>query len=277
MINGNPYKQLPEVPTENFDEYWNELEAASDNPLPYVKALPGQVTAEIDNEILQAATLNVEYTITIRDKSELDYQYTEDQDYYYYGINGQNEMSTVIRKVVDYMDDDLEYDEKTNGLLGWKKVTPEELHKWEYDTDNNNSITKQLISDDVYNAIKQGGYTTAVTEQFYKNGQGIGVGKVASMKICGSKVLTTSENGTTVKNHVEIIETMGIRSIKSSIPGNYNPTTEGPNEPDDDMTSVIITPPTGLLENKIFIVSGIAIILSILAGGIYLIKKKVLE
>ena len=277
LINGNPYKQLPEVPTENFDEYWNELEAASDNPLPYVKALPGQVTAEIDNEILQAATLNVEYTITIRDKSELDYQYTEDQDYYYYGINGQNEMSTVIRKVVDYMDDDLEYDEKTNGLLGWKKVTPEELHKWEYDTDNNNSITKQLISDDVYNAIKQGGYTTAVTEQFYKNGQGIGVGKVASMKICGSKVLTTSENGTTVKNHVEIIETMGIRSIKSSIPGNYNPTTEGPNEPDDDMTSVIITPPTGLLENKIFIVSGIAIILSILAGGIYLIKKKVLE
>ncbi len=272
LINGNPYKQLPEDVT-NIDEYWNNLEGASENPLPYVKALPGQVVAEIDNEILQGATLNVEYTISIRNKSEIDYIYKNNQDYYYYGKNGQEKNNTAIRKVVDYMDDSLSYDDQRNSSMGWQKVNASDLYNWTKDQDNN---SKQLITEDVKKAVEKGGYVVAVTEYFYQSGQNIEPGSIGSVKIYGSKVLSTSEKGISVENHAEIIETMGVRTIKNSTPGNYNPSTRKPDEPDDDMTSLVITPPTGLTDNKIFIISLSLIIFITLAGGVYFIKKKVL-
>ena len=272
LINGNPYKQLPEDVT-NIDEYWNNLESASENPLPYVKALPGQVVAEIDNEILQGATLNVEYTISIRNKSEMDYLYKNNQDYYYYGKNGQEKNNTAIRKVVDYMDDSLSYDDQRNSSMGWQKVNASDLYNWTKDQDNN---SKQLITEDVKKAVEKGGYVVAVTEYFYQSGQNIEPGSIGSVKIYGSKVLSTSEKGISVENHAEIIETMGVRTIRNSTPGNYNPSTRKPDEPDDDMTSLVITPPTGLTDNKIFIISLSLIIFITLAGGVYFIKKKVL-
>ena len=272
IINGNGYKQLPE--NTNVDEYWNNIESPSDNPLPYTKALPGQMVAELDNEILQGATINVEYTISIRNKSEKDYKYNESQDYYYYGKNGKDETGTIVRKIVDYMDDGLVYDEQQNAALGWTKVQASELYKWTKDSDNNNN-NKQLISKEVRDAVKNG-YTIAVTEHFYQGGNQIAAGKVGSIKIYGSKLISTSEKGTDVKNHAEIIETMGMRAIKGATPGNYNPKTRTPNELDSDMTSLVITPPTGLTENKTVIVVTIVISMIVLAGGIYLIKRKVL-
>ena len=68
---------------------------------------------------------------------------------------------------------------------------------------------------------------------------------------------------------------MGIRTIKGAIPGNYNPKEEKPNEPDDDMTRLIITGPTGLTDNKAFVIAVAATALLVLASGIYIIKKKI--
>ena len=263
LINGNPYKQFVENEID-----WKNIEASSDNPLPYVKALPSRVAAEIDNEIMQSAKLNIEYTISIRNNSELDYDYIDDQNYYYYGNNGTKQIKVAIKKVVDYMENGLVYDEEKNG--DWTKVTPSELLS--YTEDGGDS--KQLIANNVYNDIKQG-YTISITKAFYDNR--IEVGKVASTKIYGSKVLSTSENGINVLNHAEIIETMGIRSIKDSTPGNYNPTkAEETHEPDDDKTLLTITGPTGLTDNKTYIILITATALLVLAGGVYIIKKKVI-
>ena len=269
LINGNPYMQLPEG-AHNVDEYWDSLEKTSDNPLPYVKALTGQVITEIDNEILQGATLNVEYTISIRNNSEIDYEYKQYQDYYYYGkkSNNQGEISAAIRKVVDYMEDSLVYDDEQNSAE-WKTVKSSELINW-----NEDGVNKKLVSDNVEKAIRQG-YVIAVTEYFYTHK--IEAGQIGSIKIYGNKILATSEKGIDVKNHAEIIETIGVRTIKGSTPGNYNPNEMSPHEPDDDMTSLVITPPTGLKDNKIFIISASVIAMTILAGGVYVIKKKVLE
>ena len=180
------------------------------------------------------------------------------------------------------MDDDLIYDDKANAALGWKKVTADDLINWKED-----GVTKQLIaksgdkigekSYNVYDGVKTG-YTIGVTENFYNEANVIGVGQATSIKIYGSKLVSTSEKGFTAENHAEIIETTGIRTLISSIPGNYNPSENGskPNEPDDDKTILTITPPTGLMNNKIFIISVTTISLIILAGGVYFIKKKVL-
>ena len=262
LINGNPYKQFVEGETD-----WKNIEASSDNPLPYVKALPSHVAAEIDNEIIQSAKLNIEYTISIKNNSELDYDYIEDQNYYYYGNNGTKQIKVAIKKVVDYMENGLVYDEEKNE--DWTKVTPSELLSYTKDGGD----PKQLIANNVYDDIKQG-YTISITKAFYDNG--IEVGKVASTKIYGSKVLSSSEKGINVENHAEIIETMGIRTIKNSIPGNYNPKEGKPDEPDDDKTLLTITGPTGLTDNKTYVILITATALLVLAGGVYIIKKKVI-
>ena len=262
LINGNPYKQFVEGETD-----WKNIEASSDNHLPYVKALPSHVAAEIDNEIIQSAKLNIEYTISIKNNSELDYDYIEDQNYYYYGNNGTKQIKVAIKKVVDYMENGLVYDEEKNE--DWTKVTPNELLSYTKDGGDH----KQLIANNVYDDIKQG-YTISITKAFYDNG--IEVGKVASTKIYGSKVLSSSEKGINVENHAEIIETMGIRTIKNSIPGNYNPKEGKPDEPDDDMTLLTITGPTGLTDNKTYVILITATALLVLAGGVYIIKKKVI-
>ena len=284
LVDGNPYLQSVNLPID-LDEYWNNLEKTptADKALPYTKALPGDVNVEIDNELLQGIQVSVEYTITIRNKSEKDYKYTDSHDYYYYGINGKDEITTAIRKVVDYMDDSLNYDDDSNKSQGWMKVTADDLKNWKDDGED----PKQLIalpgdkigdkSYNVYDGIKKG-YTIGVTEAFYNGGNGIGVGKSASVKIYGKRLISTSETGFLAQNHAEIIETMGIRTLTNSIPGNYNPSESGglPDEPDDDKTKLTITPPTGLTDNKIFVISMTAIILVVLASGIVVIKKKVL-
>ena len=144
--------------------------------------------------------------------------------------------------------------------------------------ENNKNKEKQLISDDVNETVKQG-YVIAVTEYFYTHR--IEVGEIGTIKIYGNKVLSSSERGIDVRNHTEIIETNGTRSIKGSILGNYNPNLDpkkfGPHEQDDDMTSLVITPPTGLMDNKVLIISVLVISMIVLVGGICFIKKKIIE
>ena len=98
------------------------------------------------------------------------------------------------------------------------------------------------------------------------------------IQIYGSKLLASNENGIGASNHVEIVETA--RKIYGATPGNYDPKTATPNKPyesDDDMTRVNITPPTGLTDNRTFIISLAAIVLVVVVGEIYFIKKKVLK
>ena len=277
LISGNPYLQT--VTSENDN--------SGSSKLLYTKALPGEVSIEIDNEILQGAQISIEYTISIKNKSEKDYQYTEDKDYYYYGTNGKNEVTGAIKKVVDYMESDLVYDDSANNDIGWQKVTAEDLLDWKENKESTEQ-GKQLIakagdqingtSYNVYDGIRDGKYTISVTEAFNKNENKIKVGETSSIKLYGSKLLSTNTNGFNATNHTEIIEIVGVRSPENSIPGNYNPSNNGgmPDEPDDDKTKIVITPPTGLAGNRVFIISTITISLIILAGGVYFIKKKVL-
>ena len=62
------------------------------------------------------------------------------------------------------------------------------------------------------------------------------------------------------------------------IPGNFNPSTNKPKEPDGDTSEeIIILPPTGITDNTItYIILGISM-LGILTSGIILIKRFVLK
>ena len=248
--------------------------------LPYVKALPGMVYAEIDNELIQGATLELEYTITIINDSELDYEYRYNKntnknkkttaEYYYYGTNNEQakEISAQIRKVVDYMESDLVYDTEKNKDV-WKVVVADDLKNYSED-----GVEKRLIADNVAEDLKEG-YTISITEYFYN--KNIPIGGKLSTNIYASKLLSTKADGISAKNHAEIIQIYGGRNILNSTPGNYDPVTEQKNEQDNSMTSLVINPPTGLKDNIIIYIVAGGIGLVILAVGVYIIRKKVIN
>ena len=91
-----------------------------------------------------------------------------------------------------------------------------------------------------------------------------------------SRQLSTTTDDLTYENDIEIIQLRGRKTV-DSIPGNYDPTTNTPNEPDDDVVEVTITGPTG--ENRQYIIYGIIGIstLVIIGVGIVIIKKRVLK
>ena len=273
IINGNPYQQIPDA--EVYKE-WKNLESAAkgENALPYTKALPSQVVAEIDNEIIQGAKLELEFTISLKNDSEKDFEYKNDSRYYYYGTitDGLQPIKTSVKKVVDYMQDDLIYDTKKNEQLGWKNVTADELYSYTEET----GLSKQLISDETKKDVEKG-YIISINTKF--GDMHLNSGDAASIRIYGSKLLSSKESGIGASNHVEIIETS--RKMFDVTPGNYNPK-KSPlapqnNEKDSSYTSVSITPPTGQTDNKIFIISILGASLIALAGGVYFIKKKVLK
>ena len=228
--------------------------------------------AEIDNELIQGATLELEYTISLKNDSEIDYEYNPDPNYYYYGKENGQPLTSVVKKVVDYMEDDIVYDEEKNSGE-WTKVTAENLSAWD-----DNGTVKKLVSDvkvnnkeSVAESIKSG-YIISMTEKFAD--MSLKPGEVASVKIYAGKLLSSNEKGFAADNHVEIVETK--RKLVGVTPGNYNPKTLKQDETDNSHTRISVTPPTGLTDNKIFVISMTSVILVVLAGGIYLIKKNVL-
>ena len=98
------------------------------------------------------------------------------------------------------------------------------------------------------------------------------------MELISSRLLSKNDE-IILSNKTEIIEIdkPGGRP-PIPIPGNFDPSTNEPKEPDGDTSEeIIIIPPTGLSRDKmIYIILGIST-LGILTSGIILIKKFVLK
>lgn len=229
-----------------------------DSTMQNVKTgLDGLVSAEIEAKLLQSATLNVEYTITIKNNSEKDYL---EPDYYYYGKNGKTETTTRVKQVVDYMEKTMVIDE-TKLDESWTIKTATDLYN-----------TEGVINEDVYNELKSENYYILTTNAF----ENVTSGEEKSIKLYASKTLAVSDT-IEEQNHVEVIELTGKRRIKESIPGNYNPATSNPDELDNDKVELVITPPTGTTVNYIIYIIAIAATFTILIVGTLFIKKKIIK
>lgn len=228
--------------------------------MQYVKTgLDGLVSAEIEPKLLQGAQLNLEYTITVSNNSNKDYLET---DYYYYGKNGKTEITPKVRKVVDYLDSTMALDTTKNGAI-WEEKTADDLY---------NTETKEgLVSEEVYNELKSGNYHILVSEVF----EDVGSGNQKSITLYATKVLSSTDS-INEDNRVEIIELTGKRTVKESIPGDYNPTNV-PDEQDSDKVKIQITQPTGTTVNYIVYIISVVATFAILVSGIVIIKKKVVK
>ena len=98
--------------------------------------------SEIESKLLQGAQLNLEYTITVVNNSEVDFA---EEDYYYYGRNGITKVEPKAKTVVDYMDATMKID--LDSSTDWTIVQANDLY-----SDDGNDLN-DFVSKEVYEEL----------------------------------------------------------------------------------------------------------------------------
>ncbi len=216
----------------------------------------GLVRVELDNEMMQGATLEVGYEFIATNNSELDYL---SENFYKYGIVEGDVVKISATGIIDYLDKDWAFNNEANPEWQVKKLDD----------------VKDLLAEDVYqNETSTINDKTILYTDALKDTQ-IEPTASANVMLNVSRILSSSEEDISYDNETEMVEvdkTGGADLV--STPGNYIPGT-GDKETDEDMAeTVIITPPTGTNTAVIVGITVGVIALIALAVGIVVIKKK---
>ena len=231
----------------------------------------GQLKIEIDQEIIQGATLEVEYGLKVRNISEVEYQ---TQDFYMYGEGyGEDETKLVTLepdRIIDYLDKNMATDSE-NDAEGWEYIDNSTINKWINDD--------RLLSEDIKDNPEAGKVlTTEGLKDTVLKPIGSESETTASILLKGYRLLSNNDEDF-LENNAEIIQVTRNNGGASLIttPGNYVPSNSDTYEEDDAMSqNITVTPPTGLISDYIAYVTLAISSLGILISGIILIKKYVL-
>lgn len=233
--------------------------------IPYTVYLPrtntkeGAIKIEIDQELIEGAKLDVIYEITIKNVSEIEYI---SEEYYKFG-KPKGSSPKLTASIIDYLDESLIITDKETSDK-WEKLSLNEKKEL-FENGNLDKDLKEYIE-------KLRNIQTYISEK------ALAVNEETKVELISSRLLSKNDE-IILSNKTEIIEiekTGGRPPIP--IPGNFDPSTNEPKEPDGDTSEeIIILPPTGLSENTmIYIILGIST-LGILTSGIILIKRFVLR
>ena len=229
------------------------------NPRQYTD--PGTVKIEIDNELIQGATLEVKYRYKVENISEIDYT---DERYYSFGTGGRTPITLSPSLMVDYLDKDY----ASNGSSEWQVVQ----------NPKQDLVERGLLANELQDNYLKNGLATVLTTNRL-SGTNMKVGDInRDLELEESKLLSSNDE-ILLNNDVEIITTeKNGGSTIETVPGNYNPVDGGTSEEDDSRAQhIIIVPPTGLSTYYIeYTILGLSC-LGILVAGIVLIKKFVLK
>ena len=263
---------------------------------PSANASPknGMIKAEIDNELIQGATVEIKYEIKVQNNSEIDY---DSERYYCYGEKvGEEIVKIKASGVYDYLDNTMiandentEWETKTiekyNEEVGKSTVIEEYLHKYQSSSTDASGNTEIRIGyeqfKEQYNeAIKEWtleNYTTARKRRLADktilhnaNLEGeIAPGDSKQASLTASKILTNTDE-IELNNDIEITETTRNTRTGRKVTPKYTSLY-------DRGETVTITTPTG--ENKNYILITIVAIsfFVILGTGVVFIKKKILK
>lgn len=223
----------------------------------------------MDEELMQGATVEIEYKFTIINQSEKDYAVTtQDVGPYYTAVTaGWTPITTQVNHIIDYVDSELVFDIDGN--------------QWDVSNDPNTLKNNGLIDSNVKNAINNLKNNQELnTILISKNGAipALKPGETAELSLKLAKVISVQEDEMRYLNVGEIIQytnQVGRRDNQST-PGNYNPQTEQ-NQTEKDTgraNSFSIRVPEGQTRYYYLLGIGIAVILT---TGIILIKKKILK
>ena len=233
--------------------------------IPESEGSNGQLKFEIDSDIVQGARLEIEYGLTVTNKSELEYI---NEEFYHYG-EGQIRSQLVTlnaTNVIDYLDNNIATDMSKNA--SWTVMQDNEARIKLIDEQKLLENTEEMKS------LLEGTSKIVLTDELSEKLQPL---DSKTIGLIGYKLLSVNDE-TILENNAEIIQvekTGGSTLITK--PGNYIPNVSA-SEMDDDKSEIVsVIPPTGLEINDIaYIILAISS-LGILVAGIILIKKLVLR
>ena len=306
----------------------------------------------VDEEILQGTTIEIGYKLNVLNVGDVDYTSNilanitslreEDKlariadainninganeykvgeylgSYYYTGEVSESDavVKTKVRQLVDYIDNDGEFEPEFNGNKdhSWKTTSSMELQGYGYNDERildfevtainelYDDHNKAYISDDNKNLVLSvddiGNDTDTLNNNGLEadlvpinlNGNNEGDNRFNSeIDLTVTKVVSAQEDADNLAydNIAEIVKfenSVGRRDI-TSIPGNSNPKktgefSEGLSERDSSATEIVtFTPPQGIEEQSVLtnqVLIAVVMALGIAAVGIVVIKKKVL-
>lgn len=252
----------------------------------------GQIKAEIDNELIQGATVEIKYEIKVQNNSEIDY---DSKGYYCYGEKGEEIVKIKASGVYDYLDNTMiandentEWETKTIVNYNEKVSKPtimEEYFKYQsssIDSSGNTEIRVwyEEFKEQYATAIKNWNITEIKEARKKKladktilhnaNLEGeIAPGDSKQASLTASKILTNTDE-IELNNDIEITEATRNKRTGRKVTPKYTSLY-------DRGETVTITTPTG--ENKNYILITIVAIsfFVILGTGIVFIKKKILK
>ena len=217
--------------------------------------IDGQVKVEMDNELIEGATIETTYEIKVKNIGELDYT---SENYYYYGNKTGAELVKVsVTELIDYLD-------------GRLAIVPSEDWK-ETDIEYLNKVNASQKDDEEYiNSTR-----TYLTEKLSKE---LAPGDTNSVEIHTSKLLTSTDDNT-FNNKCEITEVTknGGFSIGTPVQVSWNEDKSKFSFNEENSEAIEILPSTGEDRNYVLpTVIGIAS-LAIIGLGALGIKKFVIK
>lgn len=251
----------------------------------------GQIKAEIDNELIQGATVEIKYEIKVQNNSEIDY---DSEGYYCYGEKGGEIVKIKASGVYDYLDNTMiANDENTewetikdyNEKVSKPTVIEEYLHKYQSSSTDASGNTEIRIGyekfeeqyseaignwriENIITARKKRLADKTILHNANLEGE-IAPGEFNMASLTASKILTNTDE-IELNNDVEITEVTRTAKTGRKVTPKYTSLY-------DRGETVTITTPTG--ENKNYILITIVAIsfFVILGTGIVFIKKKILK
>ncbi len=259
----------------------------------------GFVRAEIDNELIQGAKIEIEYTIKVKNKGEVDY---DSENYYRYGKEEGN-IVKMQADVYDYLDSEMDLTDENPE--NWKEVE-NYTDRIQYET----IVSKKEVVDTMLESFFKEGteqqpdgsikyvyemgqdITTKLIEEWYTRvtqtktvrqvkldgkkvfekeelKEALAPGNEHVVKLNASKILSNTEE-IDLNNDVEITditreqETGTVPKIVTS-------------HIYDRAEVVTVTPPTGENQNYMLPIIIAVTACIVLGGGVFIIKKKILS
>ena len=230
----------------------------------------GLLRFEMDDEIMQGASVELTYALVITNTSEVDYV---DEDFYNFGTipnNNEGIVTITPSKIVDYLDNE------------WEFKTSQNEYNWKSDG-TGFELADEVKDSEGYSSSKVFFTDYCDNKDEWELDPITNTSKSVLLNV--SKILSSAED-ITLDNEAEIVEITkpGGSDIEDDItPGNYPPGLEEEDritisEKDDDKAPTFsVTSNTGENRNYVLPITIIITSLMVLIGGIVFIKKKVLN
>lgn len=217
----------------------------------------GVVKYEIDSELIQGASIEIGYSLILKNTSEYD---EENEKYYNYGEVQGNPIELKANKIIDYLDERLPYSENE----GWEIIKESDIGEYEGVQSDYNKPGDIIKGDGTYTYSQ---ILSSKEEDKWNIALKPDDKEITLSNLKFSKLLSNTDD-TTFDNLAEIVS---VTRTGGTVPTKVEEGDTGWAE------TVVVTPPTGENHNYIAIIATTFISLVALAGGIFLIKKKVIK